>query len=52
MMGDELNDWNSSDILEDLSCLFLYNADCVLCELKTEITDCLKNIFFPKRKFK
>lgn len=40
MMGDELNDWNNSDILEDLSSLFLYNVDCVLYELKTEVTDC------------
>ena len=52
MMGDELNDWNNSDILEDLSSLFLYNVDCVLCELKTEVTDCLKKYIFSQRKFK
>ena len=46
MIGDELNDWNNSDIVEDLSSLFLCNVDCVLCELKTEVTDCLKIYIF------
>lgn len=54
MMGDELNDWNNSDILEELSSPFLFNVELCFVGIKNKSHGLFKkNIYiFFKRKYK
>lgn len=45
MMGDELNDWNNSDILEELSSLFLFNVELCFVGIKNKSHWLFKNIY-------